>query len=67
MTIRSRVSGKPWRIASDRLEIAEPDSVSDAEVLLEIEQILRVASEAPEIVEIAEIVEEGPSPDENIH
>lgn len=52
---------------TDRLEIAEPDSVSDAEVLLEIEQILRVASEAPEIVEIAEIVEEGPSPDENIH
>jgi len=52
---------------TDRLEIAEPDSVSDAEVLLEIEQILRVASGTPEIVEIAEIVEEGPSPDEKLH
>ena len=45
---------------AERLEIAEPDSVSDAEVLMEIEQILKSATEAPK-------AEEGPSPDEKIH
>ncbi len=45
---------------ADRLEIAEPDSVSDAEVLLEIEHILRASAETPEI-------EAGPSPDDKLH
>lgn len=33
---------------AERLEIAEPDSVSDAEVLVEIESIIRSASDFPE-------------------
>ena len=33
---------------AERIEVSEPDAVSDAEVLAEIEQIVRAAEEMPD-------------------
>tara|TARA_R110000751_G_C13412802_1_gene439248 strand:- start:6 stop:458 length:453 start_codon:yes stop_codon:yes gene_type:complete len=45
---------------AERLEISEPDHVSDAEVLVEIEQLVRSISNTKEVVEL-------PDENEQIH